>query len=363
MDATLAVVPELHGLGARIPLLAFAVLLNGAATGLYISTRFGPGPRDGLMTGLHLRTGRPVRLVRTLIEVAVLAAGLLLGGSVGVGTVVYALAIGPLAQFFLRRFAIEGLSGPAVARGGPWSESAHGARDTSRVIRKPGIRHPYLDHPAPLPFAHRGGAADGLENTAAAFRRAVDRGYRYLETDVHATSDGKLVAFHDATLDRVTDSRGEIRALPWRAVRRARVAGREPLPLFEDLLEEFPPARWNVDLKAEAALRAPARPAAPYRRLGPRVRRLVLRGPGRPGAAAGGPADGDLARHGRRGGPAHAVLRARGAAAGPAAGRGGAAQRRVRTGPRAAFRHPRRRPAVPARRARARHAGPCLDGQ
>ncbi|MFJ9413153.1 glycerophosphodiester phosphodiesterase family protein [Streptomyces sp. NPDC101227] len=116
------------------------------------------------------------------------------------------------------------------------------------------IRHAYLDHPAPLPFAHRGGAADGLENTAAAFRRAVDLGYRYLETDVHATSDGELVAFHDATLDRVTDTRGEIGALPWRAVQRARVGGREPLPLFEELLEEFPGARWNVDLKAEAAL-------------------------------------------------------------------------------------------------------------
>ncbi|MFI7102409.1 glycerophosphodiester phosphodiesterase [Streptomyces sp. NPDC050161] len=116
------------------------------------------------------------------------------------------------------------------------------------------VRHPYLDHPAPLPFAHRGGAADGLENTAAAFRRAVERGYRYLETDVHATSDGQLVAFHDATLDRVTDTRGEIGALPWRAVRRARVAGREPLPLFADLLEEFPDAHWNVDVKAEAAL-------------------------------------------------------------------------------------------------------------
>ncbi|MFF4603253.1 glycerophosphodiester phosphodiesterase [Streptomyces sp. NPDC001339] len=121
----------------------------------------------------------------------------------------------------------------------------------TRAIR---IRHPYLDHPAPLPFAHRGGAADGLENTAVAFRRAVGLGYRYLETDVHATSDGKLVAFHDPTLDRVTDSSGTIEQLPWRAVRRARVAGREPLPLFEELLEEFPEARWNVDLKAEAAL-------------------------------------------------------------------------------------------------------------
>ncbi|WSB73821.1 glycerophosphodiester phosphodiesterase family protein [Streptomyces decoyicus] len=116
------------------------------------------------------------------------------------------------------------------------------------------IRHAYLDHPVPLAFAHRGGAAEGLENTAAAFRRAVGLGYRYLETDVHATSDGKLVAFHDATLDRVTDARGAIGQLPWRAVGRARVGGREPLPLFEELLEEFPEARWNVDLKAEAAL-------------------------------------------------------------------------------------------------------------
>ncbi|WP_432146105.1 glycerophosphodiester phosphodiesterase family protein [Streptomyces sp. bgisy084] len=116
------------------------------------------------------------------------------------------------------------------------------------------IRHAYLDHPGPLPFAHRGGDAEGLENTAAAFRRSVGLGYRYLETDVHATSDGRLVAFHDATLDRVTDTRGAIGELPWQAVRRARVGGREPLPLFEELLEEFPEARWNVDLKAEAAL-------------------------------------------------------------------------------------------------------------
>ncbi|GAA1517129.1 glycerophosphodiester phosphodiesterase [Streptomyces albidochromogenes] len=116
------------------------------------------------------------------------------------------------------------------------------------------VRHPYLDHPAPLAFAHRGGAADGLENTSAAFRRAAEAGYRYFETDVHATADGRLVAFHDATLDRVTDGRGRIAALPWNAVSRARVAGKEPLPLFEELLEEFPDARWNVDIKAEAAL-------------------------------------------------------------------------------------------------------------
>ncbi|AWN31249.1 MULTISPECIES: hypothetical protein [unclassified Streptomyces] len=127
MDATLAWMPELDSLGARIPLLAGAVLLNGAATGLYIAADFGPGPRDGLMTGLHRRTGRPVRLVRTCIEVTVLAAGFALGGSVGVGTVVYALAIGPLAQFFLRRFAIKDAPAkpsPVVARGGASPERA-----------------------------------------------------------------------------------------------------------------------------------------------------------------------------------------------------------------------------------------------
>ncbi|MEU7102550.1 glycerophosphodiester phosphodiesterase [Streptomyces longwoodensis] len=116
------------------------------------------------------------------------------------------------------------------------------------------IRHPYLDHPGPIPFAHRGGAADGLENTAAQFRRALEAGYRYLETDVHATRDGKLVAFHDATLDRVTDGAGRIADLLWSDVRHARVAGKEPVPLFEELLEAFPEARWNVDLKAEPAL-------------------------------------------------------------------------------------------------------------
>ncbi|MEU9556889.1 glycerophosphodiester phosphodiesterase [Streptomyces fumanus] len=116
------------------------------------------------------------------------------------------------------------------------------------------IRHPYLDHPGPIAFAHRGGAADGLENTLRQFRRAVESGYRYIETDVHATRDGRLVAFHDATLDRVTDGAGRIADLPWAEVRHARVAGAEPVPLFEELLETFPEVRWNVDVKAEPAL-------------------------------------------------------------------------------------------------------------
>ncbi|MFB6961095.1 glycerophosphodiester phosphodiesterase [Streptomyces sp. NPDC056309] len=117
------------------------------------------------------------------------------------------------------------------------------------------VRHPYLDHPGPIPFAHRGGAADGLENTVAQFRHAAGLGYRYMETDVHATADGRLVAFHDATLDRVTDGAGRIADLPWEDVRQARVAGREPVPLFAELLESFPEVRWNVDVKVEPALR------------------------------------------------------------------------------------------------------------
>ncbi|MFI1924989.1 glycerophosphodiester phosphodiesterase [Streptomyces sp. NPDC020377] len=116
------------------------------------------------------------------------------------------------------------------------------------------MTHPYLDHPGPIPFAHRGGAADGLENTTAQFRRAVEAGYRYIETDVHATRDGRLVAFHDATLDRMTDGAGRIADLLWSDVRHTRVAGKEPVPLFEELLETFPEVRWNIDLKAEPAL-------------------------------------------------------------------------------------------------------------
>ncbi|MDQ0963197.1 glycerophosphoryl diester phosphodiesterase [Streptomyces sp. B4I13] len=116
------------------------------------------------------------------------------------------------------------------------------------------MRHPYLDHPRPIPIAHRGGAADGLENTVAQFRRAVEAGYRYIETDVRATRDGRLVAVHDATLDRVTDGSGRIADLPWSDVAHARVSGTEPVPLFEELLETFPEVRWNIDVKAESAL-------------------------------------------------------------------------------------------------------------
>ncbi|MFF7644779.1 YitT family protein [Streptomyces canus] len=119
MDATLAAVPDPHGLAVRIPLLLAGIVLNGAATGLYIATSFGPGPRDGLMTGLHRRTGHSIRLMRTAVEVAVVVTGFLLGGTIGVGTVLYAVSIGPLAQVFLRVFAVPRASdGSSVVAGG-----------------------------------------------------------------------------------------------------------------------------------------------------------------------------------------------------------------------------------------------------
>lgn len=106
-DLGLAVMHTPASLAGRAALLVGGVLLNGLAGGLYIGSQFGPGPRDGLMTGIVRRTGWSVRLVRTSIEVAVLAVGWLLGGSVGVGTVLYALTIGHVVQFFLRRLTVR----------------------------------------------------------------------------------------------------------------------------------------------------------------------------------------------------------------------------------------------------------------
>lgn len=100
-DATLWVLDEPGALSARIALMIGGVLLCGVASGLYIGAQLGRGPRDGLMTGLHRRTGLSLRLVRTLLEVAVVLVGLALGGVLGAGTVVYALMIGPLTQLFL----------------------------------------------------------------------------------------------------------------------------------------------------------------------------------------------------------------------------------------------------------------------
>lgn len=114
--------------------------------------------------------------------------------------------------------------------------------------------HPFLDTPLPIAFAHRGGASDEPENTMPAFQRAVDLGYRYLETDVHATKDGVLLAFHDDDLQRTCGVAGRISELGYDEVRRARVAGREPIPLMSELLGSWSAARFNIDCKADSAL-------------------------------------------------------------------------------------------------------------
>ncbi|MEE1928959.1 hypothetical protein V1J52_12360 [Streptomyces sp. TRM 70351] len=134
LDATLALLPAEPGpLAVRVLLLVAGIVGNGAATGLYIAARFGPGPRDGLMTGLHQRTGRSVRLLRTGIELTVLASGFALGGSAGVGTVAYALTIGPLAQWFLRVFAVPPATGGGRT-GGPAAPTA--PRGRRAILRR-----------------------------------------------------------------------------------------------------------------------------------------------------------------------------------------------------------------------------------
>jgi uncharacterized membrane protein YczE len=116
VDLTMLVLDDAQSWGWRVLLLVSGVLLNGLATAMYIGASLGPGPRDGLMTGLVRRTGRSVRLVRTLIELSVLVVGFLLGGTVGVGTVLYAVAIGPIAHVLLPLLTVAPRSGAADAR-------------------------------------------------------------------------------------------------------------------------------------------------------------------------------------------------------------------------------------------------------
>ena len=113
----------------------------------------------------------------------------------------------------------------------------------------------YLDRSLPIAFAHRGGAAHKPENSWAAFEHAIGLGYTHLETDARATADGILLAFHDRTLDRVTDRTGRIARMPYRDVTAARIGGTEAIPLIEDLLGAWPELRFNVDLKDVPAIR------------------------------------------------------------------------------------------------------------
>jgi len=129
-------------------------------------------------------------------------------------------------------------------------------------VTRPRTGFPYLDEGVDrgevLAFAHRGGARHpdlvGLENTLTAFRHAVGLGYRYLETDVHATSDGVLLAFHDDVLDRVTDTAGLLSRLTYAEVAKARIGALDAVPTLEQLFEELPSARFNIDIKHEAAV-------------------------------------------------------------------------------------------------------------
>jgi glycerophosphoryl diester phosphodiesterase len=123
------------------------------------------------------------------------------------------------------------------------------------------VAHPYLDGPHPRAYPHRGwhlGELAGLENTMAAFTRAVDEGFAYLELDVHATADGVAVVHHDRTLDRTTDARGPLAARTAAELDRVRVVGahrREPVPHLHDVLAALPGTRVTVELKSAAAVR------------------------------------------------------------------------------------------------------------
>jgi glycerophosphoryl diester phosphodiesterase len=141
-----------------------------------------------------------------------------------------------------------------------------------------------------MAFAHRGGALTGdnvgLENSMPAFDSAVRLGYRHLETDVRASRDGRLLAFHDATLDRLTDGTGRVSDLAYDEITRARIAGREPIPLLSDILTAWPHAKLNIDAKSDRAIEPLARCIDEHRAWdrvcvatfsAPRLRRLRVR--------------------------------------------------------------------------------------
>lgn len=159
-------------------------------------------------------------------------------------------------------------------------------------------RTAFFDHPGIIAMAHRGftDRSDAPENSLPAFAAAVDLGFRYVETDVHATSDGTLVAFHDDRLERVTDGSGVIAELPWSTVREARIAGTQEIPTLDGVLESWPQLRVNIDCKAAGAVQ-PLVDTIERHRAHDRVcvasfsdarRRAVLRRLSRPVATSGG---------------------------------------------------------------------------
>ncbi|MFC8503595.1 YitT family protein [Pedococcus sp. NPDC057267] len=131
-DRALALLERPDALAARVALLVGGIVLNGLAGALYIGSQFGPGPRDGLMTGLVRRTGRSVRLVRTSLELTVLAVGWAMGGVVGIGTVLYALAIGPVVQLFLPLLTVPLPHPGATPAGATEATNGSGRRGRAR---------------------------------------------------------------------------------------------------------------------------------------------------------------------------------------------------------------------------------------
>ncbi len=116
-------------------------------------------------------------------------------------------------------------------------------------------RFAFLDHPGPLAFAHRGGALEAAENTWTSFRHARDLGYRYIETDVHATADGVVVTIHDEDLARTTERQGLIREKNWAELSAVRLHGSEdPIPRLDDVLASWPDLRWNIDAKHDSVV-------------------------------------------------------------------------------------------------------------
>lgn len=127
------------------------------------------------------------------------------------------------------------------------------------VTQRPGSKWAVLDEPGPLAIAHRGGATYppnlGVENSFAAFSRAVELGYRWLETDVHASRDGVVFAFHDTTLTRLAGQDASVGDLDADTLLHARIGGQEPVPTLQALVEAFPQQRFNIDVKDDRAVR------------------------------------------------------------------------------------------------------------
>ncbi len=112
----------------------------------------------------------------------------------------------------------------------------------------------FLDSSVPLAFAHRGGAAEVPENTWGAFGHAVALGYRYVETDIRATSDGVAVALHDPTIDRISGREGELAKMTWAELRSVRLQDGREMPRLDEMLAAWPELRWNIDVKKKQAI-------------------------------------------------------------------------------------------------------------